>query len=283
MSRGRSDVPNTDDSGAGALRIGDRFVVERTLAAGELGEVFLARDLELGRGVAVKLHKDLEDVQRLHREALTMAQVAHPNVVSVFAVGEHAGRTYVAMEYVEGKTLRAWLAEAPRSRREVLGALLAAGEGLAAAHSAGLVHRDFRPESIVVGADGRVRVSDFGVPRRHAPVERPSTDDITFDGAAKVAATAYMAPEQFAGQRAGAAADQYAFAVVAYEALFGAGAQGGGRLRAVLLRAQSREPAARFPSLRALLVAMKRADRMRVYAIAGLVVLAAMVAALVAL
>ena len=136
-----------------------------------------------------------------------MSRVAHPNIVTVLAVGEHGGRTFVAREYVEGTSLRHWLAEKPRSRLDVLAVLLAAGEGLAAAHAAGILHRNVTPEAVLrVGADGRRALTDFGLARKDGPVERPSTEDITLDGAKLAAASAYVAPEQISGQRVGAAA-----------------------------------------------------------------------------
>jgi serine/threonine protein kinase len=117
----------------------------------------------LGREVAIKLHRVGSADDRLHREAIAMAKLAHPNVVTVYEVGAVDDRLYVAMEYVPGDTLRGWLAAAPRSWREVVDILLHTGEGLVAAHAAELVHRDFKPENVLVGTDARPRVSDFGL------------------------------------------------------------------------------------------------------------------------
>src|SRR5262249_22151859 len=104
-------------------------------------------------------------VDRLQREAVAMAQLAHPNVLTVHGVGEIDGRLYVAMEYVPGQTLRAWVQSKRRSWREIVAMLAHAGQGLAAAHDAGFVHRDFKPENVLVGNDGRPRVGDFGLVR----------------------------------------------------------------------------------------------------------------------
>ncbi|MFY0582603.1 protein kinase domain-containing protein [Cystobacter fuscus] len=100
---------------------------------------------------------------RLMREAQSMARLSHPHVLPVYDIGEHGDRVFIALEHVEGSTLRQWLQEAGRPWREVLGVLAQAGEGLAAAHAAGLVHRDFKPDNVLVGRDGRVLVYDFGL------------------------------------------------------------------------------------------------------------------------
>src|SRR5439155_767546 len=109
---------------------------------------------------------------RLWREAQAMAQMSHPNVVHVYDAGILDGQVFVAMEFVEGQTLRRWLKEEPRSWYEVLEAFVSAGRGLAAAHAAGLVHRDFKPDNVLIGIDGRVRVTDFGL-ARSAAAQKP--------------------------------------------------------------------------------------------------------------
>lgn len=147
-----------------------RYRVEGPLGAGGVGMVFAAHDPVLGRRVAVKLLRpdrlgvDAERAgQQLREEAQAMARLAHPNVAAVFDVGEHNGGVYIAMELIEGLSLRGWLTETPRPWREVLSAYFQAGRGLAAAHEAGLVHRDFKPTNVLMGRDGRVRVVDFGL------------------------------------------------------------------------------------------------------------------------
>jgi len=145
-----------------------RYRIEGPLGAGGVGMVFAAHDPVLGRRVAVKLLRPERSGaaaagERLREEAQAMARLAHPNVVTVYDVGEHEGGVYIAMELVEGLSLRDWLAETPRPWREVLGAYFQAGRGLAAAHDAGLVHRDFKPANVIMGRDGRVRVVDFGL------------------------------------------------------------------------------------------------------------------------
>ena len=159
-----------------------KFIVDRELGAGASGVVYAARDPELDRLVALKLLHYRGDAQSsahealLLREARAMAKLSHPNLVPVYEVGSWEGSVFVAMELVEGGTLRDWLARGVRER--ALDVLRAAGAGLAAAHDAGLVHRDFKPENVLVGNDGRARVADFGLALAlrltcHVPRSRP--------------------------------------------------------------------------------------------------------------
>ena len=157
---------------AGQQRRGDevgRYVVLELVGEGAMGRVYAAYDPVLDRKVALKLLHPLVDgpdgQQRLLREAKALAKVAHPHLVAVHDAGTFQDSVFLAMEFVDGQTLRAWLAADKRSADEVLDAFLQAGRGLAAAHAAGLVHRDFKPENVLVGRDGRVRVSDFGLAR----------------------------------------------------------------------------------------------------------------------
>ena len=218
-----------------------RYVVIDVLGAGGMGVVYSAFDPELDRKVAIKLLQAGHGGSAaaggqtwLLREAQAMARLAHPNVVAVYDVGEMPGdRVFIAMELIEGATLRAWLKQV-RTWREVLPVMRAAGAGLAAAHAAGLVHRDFKPDNVLVGTDGRVRVMDFGLARLgdagDAAPPRPTSDlniasrsplseRLTQTGAV-LGTPAYMAPEIYAGQGAGARGDQFAFGVALYEALY---------------------------------------------------------------
>jgi tRNA A-37 threonylcarbamoyl transferase component Bud32/tetratricopeptide (TPR) repeat protein len=225
----------------GIPRIG-RFAILRKLGQGGMGVVFLAYDEDLDRKVALKLLQRARDPQRsrarLTREAQALARLSHPNVVGIHEIGEHDGQVFIAMEYVRGRTLRRWLDTEPRPWREVLAVLLQAGRGLEAAHAAGLVHRDFKPDNVLVGDDGRVRVVDFGLVRADelstqasvhessleaslsSSSERPLTQALTQTGAI-LGTPLYMPLEQHLGGAADALGDQYSFCFTAWEALHG--------------------------------------------------------------
>jgi len=231
------------------VAISERYVIKSLLGRGGMGAVYLARDLSLGRDVALKVHRAGSGNDRLHREAIAMAQLAHPNVVTVYEVGSADGRLYVAMEYVRGHTLRDWLTAAPRTWREIVDIMIAAGAGLAAAHAADLVHRDFKPENVLVGEDGRPRVTDFGLARVDGrtsgviPLTPGSADldtPMTVTGAL-MGTPAYMPPEQIAGAAVDARSDQFAFCVVAWELLFGTRPFVGPTLTALALAIERRE------------------------------------------
>src|SRR6185436_15422220 len=168
---------------------------------------------------------------RLVAEAQAVGRLSHPNVIAVYDVGEFCGEIYIAMELVAGHTLQDWLRAEPRSLEEILDVFEQAGRGLAAAHRAGLIHRDFKPHNVLVGTDGRVRVTDFGL--------AVSAGTASGDGAGT---PAYMAPEQADG-KGSARADQFSFGVALHEAVTGArpgqdgaAAQPPGWLRRVLER-----------------------------------------------
>jgi len=215
--------------------IADRYVLSTVLGRGGMGTVYLAKDLTLGREVALKLHHGGGNA-RLHREALAMAKLSHPNVVNVFDVGTVGDHVYVALEYVKGETLRGWLESTKRTWREVLAVLIDAGTGLAAAHAAGMVHRDFKPDNVLVGADRRARVSDFGLAHvGDLESSRPAPGDLAAEHAvtalaegtpltetgAVLGTPAYMSPEQVFGEGVDARSDQFAFCMVAWECLLG--------------------------------------------------------------
>ncbi|MBL9105318.1 MAG: serine/threonine protein kinase [Myxococcales bacterium] len=221
-------------------RIG-RYLVLHELGRGGMGVVLLAYDPELDRKVAVKLlgaqGADAAQQDRLLREAQAMARLAHPNVAAVFDVGVLGGQVYLAMEYVEGESLRAWLG-ARRPWRVVVDMFVQAGRGLAAAHAAGLVHRDFKPDNAIVGRDGRVRVLDFGLAAlgtnlSEGPSAPPSLTSLALPGLASrsllssrltadgalVGTLAYMSPEQLALAELDPRSDQFSFCVALHEAL----------------------------------------------------------------
>ncbi|MCY1080157.1 serine/threonine-protein kinase [Archangium lansingense] len=282
-----------------------RYMVLEKLGSGGMGVVYAAYDPELDRKLALKLlHPGSDQVEksggqaRLMREAQALARLSHPHVISIFDVGTWGERVFLAMELVEGPSLRDWLKQGPRSLREVVEVFTAAGRGLAAAHAAGLVHRDFKPDNVLLGKDGRVRVLDFGLARQTStplepmspPVEMPLPErgssplDTPLTRVGLVIGTpAYMAPELYSGGVLDARSDQFSYCVSLYEALYGERPHGrtpgppstwrtpepprDGRvpasLRRLVLRGLDPKPEHRFPSMEALLEALGQALPMR--------------------
>jgi len=211
-----------------------RYLLLEELGRGGMGVVHAAFDEDLGRKIAIKLVNVQGDAPsdaertRLLREAQALAMFTHPNIVTVFDVGESEQGVFVAMEYVPGSTLRQWRSEEKHWWRKVL-VFLEAGRGLAAAHAAGLVHRDFKPDNVLISRDGRVKVADFGLARVEGAIEDLEStrshrdvlgEEVTRTGA-RMGTPAYMAPEQHLGQDATAQSDQFAFCVALWETLFG--------------------------------------------------------------
>ncbi len=223
-----------------------RYVVLEVLGSGGMGEVYIAIDPELDRRVALKLVKSHDPGStdssgrqtRLLREAQAMAKLSHPNVVSIFDVGVAEGRVFLAMELVTGTTLNGWLDETPRTWAEVLAVFKQAGTGLAAAHHAGMIHRDFKPDNILIGRDGRVRVSDFGLARAagglepsEAKLSEAQSEGATLESVSQsllstpmthgiLGTPGYMAPEQLLGTKTDEKSDQFSFCVSLYRALY---------------------------------------------------------------
>jgi tetratricopeptide (TPR) repeat protein len=265
-----------------------RYEIGALIGKGGMGAVYHAVDPQLGRPVAIKvLGRDVADgAERLIAEAQAMAKLAHPNVVTVYEAGVADGHVFIAMELVRGPTARALL-DRPRPWREVLETYLAAGEGLAAAHRAGIVHRDFKPDNILLGEDGRARVSDFGLASGtgggSAPGDDPGLEDTLAYSALASGTPAYMAPEQHRREAVDARADQFAFCVALHEALYGVRPFAGATvaelrrnvldhvivpptgerrvpswLRAIVLRGLDEAPARRFRSMDELTAALRR-------------------------
>ncbi|QRO00142.1 serine/threonine protein kinase [Archangium violaceum] len=219
----------------------DRYTVLHLVGAGGMGVIYAAYDPELDRRVALKLVHDEalpsdsreEAASRLLREAQALARLSHPHVIPVFDGGRFDGQVFLAMEFLEGGTLGQWLRAQPRTADAILAMFLDAGRGLAAAHRAGLVHRDFKPDNVLVGKDGRVRVTDFGLARlvyqgeqRQAegealPRALPAGAETRTQTGARLGTPPYMAPELWRGAPADARSDQFAFCVALYEALQG--------------------------------------------------------------
>ena len=302
-----------------------RYRLRERIGEGGMGVVFAAHDPELDRTVAVKvLHPRLggpgsSGAQRLRREGQTMARMAHPNVIRVYDVGIQGDVVFVAMEYVAGGTLKSWLEKAPRSDDEILAAFGQAARGLAAAHDADLVHRDFKPSNVLVSDDGRVLVTDFGVARASLEPRPPDSAAAGIDplgatvtqAGSLVGTPAYMAPEQLLGRAIDGRADQFSFCVALWRALYGKPPFAGdswselatttaagrlvapppsarvpGHVRAALERGLQADPARRFPSMGELLQALDpgrgRRRRVRALAALGVVATVAVVGVLVA-
>ena len=284
-----------------------RYLVLEELGAGGMGVVYAAYDPELDRKIALKVMRegagqrgvDSEGRARIMREAQAIARLAHPNVVAAYDVGtDDNGQLFIAMELVDGCTLAAWLAIEERSTGEILDMFAQAGRGLAAAHRAGLMHRDFKPDNVLVGNDGRARVVDFGLvraihgeatdePPRKASRVTPLDQALTQVGAV-MGTPMYMAPEQLLQGVVDARTDQYSFCVALYEALadtrpfrgetFGEIAEQilagkiaepksprkvPARVRAAIKRGMSIERVERFASMDELIAALTREERTR--------------------
>ncbi|MEW5740562.1 MAG: tetratricopeptide repeat protein [Myxococcota bacterium] len=320
----RPDSPSATPPLARGTTLG-RYVILERLGVGGMGEVFAAYDPHLDRKVALKLLRGgalsaEEGRARLLREAQAMARLQHPNVVTVHDVGVLDDRVFIAMEFIEGETLTDWLRE-DRPWLTIIDVFRQAGDGLAAAHRAGLVHRDFKPDNVLIDKDGRPRVLDFGLARQatNTPSPAPRTMSgevpetladtpslgarLTRDGAV-MGTPGYMAPEQIAGMPTDARSDQFSFCVALYESLYGQRPFSGATLKQhakeiasgrmhpppsntavpswvyeVLKRGLAHHPDERFPSMDALLQALRprarRAAR-RTAAFFGLVALAAL-------
>lgn len=287
-----------------AVLIG-RFQVLETLGQGGMGVVYAAEDAQLDRQVALKvirddvLHGDDDERARLLREARALAKLSHPNVVQVHEVGEHEGAVFIVMELVRGTTFGQWLAAERRPLAAVLDRFIEAARGLEAAHRVGIVHRDFKPTNALVGADGRVRIVDFGLARgepreadttpelhtrRSVQHEPGPTDSPTLT---RAGTPAYMSPEQAMGTRCDARSDQFSFCVALFEAVYErrpfapedllrcleqpdswpspvpADGPAPRWLRRLLARGLALRPEQRFPSMAAVIDVLQRAPRQR--------------------
>jgi formylglycine-generating enzyme required for sulfatase activity len=277
-----------------------RYTVLAMVGRGGMGQVYSAYDPKLDRRIALKLMHPQEDARdaraqdRLLREAQSIARLSHPNVVVVHDVGTFADRVFIAMEFIDGETLDAWVKAQTRTWRAILDVYLQAARGVAAAHGAGLVHRDLKPHNVMVSRQGAVRVTDFGIARRIGTADEAPPPGVEGESPAVSSAATlthpgerlgtprYMAPEQFRGERADARSDQYAFCVALHEALYGihpfiddgvaplspSGSRGvlrtppGERdvprwIRRVLVRGLSVRAEDRYPSMAALVAALE--------------------------
>ncbi len=291
-----------------------RFRIDAILGQGGMGVVHAAFDPELERTIALKvLRKSGSDDARtrLLREARAMAKLSHPNVIGVFEVGSADGQDFVAMELIDGETLGEWLRRVRPDERAILAAFVAAGQGLAAAHAAGLVHRDFKPSNVLRSHTGKIVVTDFGLVRTDQADDeaREGGDALTHDSSrtqtgAILGTPAYMAPEQWTGGTITAATDQFAFCIALWEALVGERPYRGDThdvlraavlaasplgidkvprsLRAILLRGLATDAAQRWPSMQALISALERVGRRHTRTIVGAVALGVVAVAVLA-
>ena len=260
-----------------------RYLLLDRLGQGAVGQVFRAHDPELDRAIAVKvLHEQVgsrpEARERFLQEARAMARIDHPNVLRVYDAGVHRGSVFIAMEIVDGPDLAAWLG-GERSRDEVLEVFVGAARGLAAAHAAGVVHRDFKPANVLVDAEGRAKVGDFGL----AGMAELDEDD---ERGLPIGTPAYMSPEHLRGRGIEPRSDQFSFAVALCEGLYGERPFGGdslvelatnvlaedlspsmadrhGRLDGLIRRALRLDPEDRFASMDALITELERIRRPR--------------------
>ena len=302
------DIPDSieiEDRIVSGTKVGRYTVLER-VGAGGMGVVYAAFDPELDRKVALKVMHGQASAslggsdgrERLLREAKAMAKLSHPHVITVHDVGTLEDRVFIAMEFIDGLTLRAWLEQGNHEWSEIIEIFVKAGRGLAAAHAGGLVHRDFKPDNVLIGRGDRVLVMDFGLARQSSsqsgnrlaeaqstavpkPLEVPNLV-LTRTGA-MVGTPAYMAPEQHKGTSSNPLVDQFSFCVALYEGLYGERPFGGNSvaslainvleghvrtapkgtrvpnwLRAVVLRGLAIDPQDRFPSMDALLAELQR-------------------------
>jgi predicted Ser/Thr protein kinase len=289
-----------EDDGEGLARgaVVGRYVVLSRIGKGGMGVVYAAYDPELDRKVALKLllaHRGhgAEGKVRLVREAQAMARLAHPSVVTVYDVGALGEQIWLAMEFIRGQTLTLWHKQRPRRWQEVVELFVQAGEGLQAAHAAGLIHRDFKPDNVMIDDDGRVRVMDFGLARVERSAGASAISGIkklkaalTTDGAV-VGTPQYMAAEQWEGGATDARSDQFSFCVALWETLYGrppfaadtvdalvaavlagqiqapARREVPGWLQRALVRGLAVDPQERWPSMGALLAALRTGQTRR--------------------
>ncbi|MBL0217028.1 MAG: serine/threonine protein kinase [Myxococcales bacterium] len=294
----RKETPNARGGETTQRQLG-RFVVQGTVGEGGEGRVLLGVDPAIQRKVALKLVRSggAERRERMIAEARAMAKINHPNVVTLYELGEDGDQLFLAMEYLEAIDLSRWLADQRRPPAEIVAMFVEAGRGLAAAHAAGVTHRDFKPANVLLGVDGRPRVGDFGIANLGGEVEGGQ------------GTLAYMPPEQLEGGTVDPRSDQFAFCASLWHALFGAppfarpdmpalavalAAHRGppkvpertgvpARITAALHRGLAADPAERFGSMTALLAALAPRQRRRVvgWIAGGALVTVAMVAAIV--
>ena len=290
-----AEQPAVDEMAGSPLQRGDRlgpYDIVELLGAGGMGEVYRAHDTKLGRDVAIKvlpvLITNADRLTRFAREGGMLASLNHPHLLTVHDVGDVNGRPYLVTEFVDGGTLKTWALAEKRTWRQTVELLVGVADGLAAAHAAGIVHRDVKPDNILVAKNGYAKLADFGLAKLFEGIDRATADTI---GAARthpgmiVGTIAYMSPEQAAGKPADARSDIFSFGVVLYEVLAGRQPFAGASdlevlqrvqhkpaeplseeippaLRMVVEKALEKDPAERYQSMRDMVVDLRRLARL---------------------
>ena len=288
-----------------------RYAVVRELDEGGMGRILLARDPRIGRDVALKVlrpgRRDEKQLRRFEQEARAAGGLNHPNILTVFDVGEHEGEPYIVTELLTGTTLREGLKDGPLEPARAVRLATDLAEGLVAAHEHGIVHRDLKPENLFILRDGRLKILDFGIAR--LPREGASSNGQSTDAHAAVGTVTYMSPEQVRGREVDARSDLFAFGSVLYEMVSGtapfhrATALASGHaivaevpaplpehvpadVAAIALRCLNKEPSKRFQSARELGEALARSGpatpalrRRRTIAIASAMLVSALASA----
>ena len=286
------------------------YYIQSLLGKGAMAEVYLATDRRNGKNVALKVlprgfgNADTR-LRRFEREAHAMTSTKHPNVVAIYEVGKYNRTPFIAMEYVDGPTLREVLDAGSLTPERAFDLARQMAEGLAAAHRCGIVHRDLKPENVMISSDGEVKILDFGLSK---PLSQCSADSaeshevLTLPGTI-LGTLEYMSPEQASGEPVDERADQFAFGAILYEMLTGTGAfhhESAARvlaaviegepepldidvpeaLRQIVTRSLEKDPAKRFDTMEELLGALKNAETPSPWLAVGGIVLAALAAAL---
>src|SRR5579863_598103 len=267
------------------------YRIEAPIGEGGMGVVYRALDTKLNRPVAVKfLSNELADAEarrRFQREAQLASALNHPHILTVYDAGEFEGRQYLVTEFVDGGTLKSWAKQEPRTWRQIVELLTGVADGLAAAHQAGILHRDIKPDNILVAKNGYAKLADFGLAKldegAHGEATRTVTEGRTRLGMI-VGTIAYMSPEQASGKPLDARSDIFSFGIVLYEILGGKRPFTGASdlellktiihgspeplqveiplaLRMVVEKALEKEPAERYQSMREMVVDLRRAIR----------------------
>ena len=206
------------------------YEIQSLVGAGGMGEVYRAKDARLDRTVAIKIlpasfSADPDRMQRFAQEARAAAALNHPNILSIFDIGEEKGSPYVVSELLEGETLRERLRNGALSVRKAIEYGLQVARGLAAAHEKGIVHRDLKPENLFITSDGRVKILDFGLAKLTRPeavsgADAPTVHAVTEPGLI-MGTAGYMSPEQVRGQTSDPRSDIFAFGAILYEMVSG--------------------------------------------------------------